>query len=165
MANLDRPCGFECKNGPLRIGKYEAGSAVYPGSLVNIASDGQVDEAAAGGLILGVAMNYAAAAGDELLVADHPDQIIIAQLAASEIDVQSDIPGCADILATAGNSTYRLSRQEVDGSTLSNSATAQLRLLRIAGRVNNAFGANVLVECAINEHQLGPAQANAGVGV
>ena len=164
MANLDKPCGFDCKNGPLRIGKYEAGSTVYPGSLVTIASDGQVDEATAGSLILGVAMNKAAV-GEELLVADHPDQIIIGQVAATEIDVQSDIPGCADILATAGSSAYNLSRQEIDGSTLSNSATAQLRLLRIAGRVNNAFGANVLVECAINEHQFGPAQANAGVGV
>lgn len=165
MANLDRPRGFECKGKPLRVNAYESGSACYPGDLVNLASDGQVDPAAAGGLILGVCLSYASGAGVEILVADHPDQLIVGQVAASEVDAQTDVGNTVDILATAGNSSYRASRQEVDGSSLSGSATAQLRILGISGRPNNALGEFVEVVCAINEHQFGPAQANAGVGV
>ncbi len=164
MANVNRPCGFELKGSPIRINKYEAGSTVYPGDLVTLASDGQVDSATAGSIVLGVAMNYALV-GEALLVADHPDQQIIGQVAASEIDAQTDLGNCADITATAGNSTYKLSRQVIDGSSQSGSATAQLRLLSIEDRVNNALGQYVRVNCAINEHQFGPAQANAGVGV
>ncbi len=164
MANSNRPCGFECKGVPLRVNKYEAGSACYPGDLINYAGDGQVDPAAAGGLILGVCMSYAAAAGDPVLVADHPDQLIIGQVAASEIDAATDFPQTADITASSPDTTYKISRQVIDGSSQSASATAQLRLLKIEDRVNNALGQYVRIECAINEHQLGPAQANAGVG-
>ena len=165
MANLDRPRGFECKGAPLRANVYESGSACYPGDLVNLAADGQVDPAVAGGLILGVCLSYASASGQKILVADHPDQLIVGQVAAAEVDVQGDVNSTCDILATAGSSTYLLSRHEVDGSTLSTSATAQLRVLALSPAVNNAFGANCEVVCAINEHQFGPAQANAGVGV
>lgn len=164
MANVDKPKGFECYGKPLRVGVYEAGSTVYPGDLVNLASDGAVDAAAAGGLILGLALSYATV-GQELLVADHPDQKIVGQCDESEIDAQTDIGNTADIVATAGNSTYKASRMEVDSSTQSSSATAQLRILGIERSPLNALGTNVVVVCAINEHQFGPAQANAGVGV
>ena len=165
MANYDHPKGFEPFGQLLRVNIYEAGSACYPGDLVTLASDGQVDPASAGSLILGVCLSYASAAGESIAVADHPAQQIVGQVAASEIDAQTDIGNCADILATAGNSTYKASRQEVDGSTQSGSATAQLRILGIENKSNNVLGEFVDVVCAINEHQFGPAQANAGVGV
>ena len=98
MANLDRPRGFECKGVPLRVNAYESGSACYPGDLVNLAADGQVDAAAAGGLILGLCLSYASAAGAQILVADHPDQLITGQVAASEVDVQGDVNSTADII-------------------------------------------------------------------
>lgn len=165
MANLDRPQGFRPHGEPLRLTKYQAGSAVYPGDLVKMASDGYVDSCSAGDLVLGVCMSYASAEGDEIVVADHPDQIIVGQVAASEINEQTDLFNTADILATAGNSTYRVSRQEVDGSTQSASATAQLRIIGIVEKSNNALGANVEVICRINEHFFGPAQANSAIGV
>lgn len=165
MANLDRPKGFEPKGDVLRENSYEAGSACYPGDLLTLASDGQVDPATAGSIILGVCMSYQATAGQPVLVADHPDQLICGQVASTQIDAQTDIGNTMDILATAGSSAYKLSRQEADASTQSSSATAQLRLLSVEPQVGNAFGDNVDCVFAINEHQFGPAQANAGVGV
>jgi hypothetical protein len=165
VANNDCPRGFACFGKVLRSSPYKAGSAVYPGDLVKMASDGYVDACSAGDLVLGVCLSYAAAEGDAISVADDPNQLIIGQVAASEIDAQGDLFNTADIVATAGNSTYKMSRQEVDGSSQSGSATAQLRILRIMPRPNNALGANVEVVCAINEHFFGAAQANSAIGV
>lgn len=153
MANPDRPSGFRCKGTPKRVNPYEAGSTCYPGDLAAIAADGQVDAAAAGGRILGVVMSYAAAAGDEVIIADHPDQLVIGQASAAELDAQTDVGNNCDILATAGNSTYKMSRHEVDSSSVG-AAAAQLTILGIERRPDNALGANVDVICRINEHQL-----------
>lgn len=159
MANLDMPRGFMCKGVPLRVNKYEAGSTVYPGSLVTMASDGQCDEVTAGVVILGLAMSYATV-GLPLLVADDPNQLIIGQCDETEIDAQTDIGNCCDIVATAGNSTYKASRQEVDSSN-QGTGTAQLMILGIVDSPNNVLGEFVDVICKINEHQL----ANTVAGV
>jgi hypothetical protein len=165
MANRDLPQGFKCHGKPLRVREYVAGSACYPGDLVNLASDGKVDPASAGALILGVCLTYASADLAKVQVADHPDQLIVGQVAASEIDAQTDVGNCADHIATSPDTTYLESRQEVNGASQSDSATAGLRILGIEPSVGNAFGEFVDVVCAINEHQFGPAIANAGVGV
>lgn len=165
MANLDRPRGFECKGVPLRVNKYQSSAACYPGDLIALGTGGQVAPAAAGALILGVCLSYASASGQDVMVADHPDQLIVGQVAGSEIDAQTDIGNTANHIANSPSTTYKMSRHEVDASGLSDSATNGLRILGIMERPNNALGANVEVICAINEHQFGPAIANAGVGV
>lgn len=158
MANLDTPRGFECKGVPLRVNKYESGSACYPGDLVTLASDGQVDPVTAGVIILGLCMSYASASGAAILVADHPQQLIIGQADETEIDAQTDVGNMCDIVATAGNSTYKTSRQEVDSSTIG-TGSAQVQILGIEDKPNNALGGFVDVICRINEHQFGDAVA------
>lgn len=165
MANNNRPRGFACYGQILRQSPYKAGAVVYPGDLVKLVSDGYVDAATAGDLILGVSMSYAAAEGDPILVADHPDQQIVGQVTAAEIDAQTDIFNTADITATTGSTAYKTSRQAIDGSSQSGSATAQLRILRVLPSPNNALGADVDVVCQINEHFFTAAQANSPVGV
>lgn len=165
MANLDRPQGFRPYGTVIRSTPYTSGAAIYPGDLVKASGDGYIDPCSAGDLILGVALGYASAAGETVQVADSPDQLIVGQVAASEIDADADIFNTADIVATAGDSTYKLSRQEVDGSSQSASATAQLRILRALPQVGNALGQYVDVICAINEHQFGAAQDETGVGL
>lgn len=160
MANLDRPKGFECKGEPLRINKYTAGSACYPGDLVALASDGKVDPVSAGGEILGLCMSYASADGQSVSVADHPDQLLFGQASGSEIDAQTDVGQMYDIVATAGNSTYKTSRQEINSAS-GQDASAQLQLIGIDERSNNALGANVVAIVRINEHQYG--DSNAGI--
>jgi hypothetical protein len=162
MANPDLPKGFELWGNAVRINEYESGSACYPGDLVNLASDGQVDPASTGGIILGVCLSYASAAGVKIMVADHPDQLVACQADETEIDVQTDIGNMCDHVATAGNSTYKTSRHELDSSTVGTSA-AGLQILRIEPVSGNALGTNVKVVCRINEHALGQGAGIAGV--
>lgn len=163
MPNLDLPKGFECWGKCLRVGEYESGSACYPGDLVNLAADGQVDPAAAAGIILGVCLSYASAAGQKILVADHPDQLVVANASAADIDAQGDVASQCDHLATAGSSTYKTSRHEIDSASISTSSTLGLTILRIEPGVNNALGANVKVVCSINEHRLAHGTGQAAI--
>lgn len=162
MANLDTPKGFEVYGECKRIGIYQSGSACYPGDLLNLASDGQVDPAAAGGIILGVCLSYASGAGEDVQVADHPDQLIVGQCDGSDVDAQTDIGNMCDHLATAGSSSYKASRHEIDSSTIAATA-AGLQILRVEPVVGNALGAQVKVVCRINEHALAHATGQAGV--
>jgi hypothetical protein len=151
MANFDRPKGFAPYGAPLRQSLYQAGSTVYPGDFVRLASDGQMDSATAGQTLVGVAMNYATV-GQDLMVCDDPDQRYVAQGDESEIDAQTDVGQVCDIVATAGNSTYKISRQEIDSSDL-NSTSGQLLVLGLVAAPSNAGGANCLAIVKINEHQ------------
>jgi len=153
LANLDRPSGFQPIGVNRRSRPYTAGGTVYPGDAVALNSSGLVVAAAAGGVILGVAANYAVSTG-EVSVYDDPQQLFAVQASADEVNAQTDIGQMYDILATAGDSTYRASRMELDSSTGTSSA-AQLQLLGIERRVNNALGANVMCIVRINEHAHG----------
>jgi hypothetical protein len=165
MANANRPRGFEPKGKILRVNEYMSSAACYKGDLLTLQTSGKVAPATAGSLVVGVCLSYVSATDLKVSVADHPDQLIIGQVAASEIDAQTDLFNTADITATAGDTTYGESRQVIDGASQSASGTAQLRLLQVEGRPNNALGQYVAVICSINEHAYGPAQANAGIGV
>jgi hypothetical protein len=162
MANSDYPKGFA----PFGVIKkqivLESGSAIYPGDFVRLASDGQVDPAAAGETILGLALNYCSASGQEVLVSCDPDQLYVGQADETEIDAQTDIGNVCDIVATAGNSTYKTSRQEVDSSDV-NTTSGQLLLLGYERRVDNALGGFCDVIVKINEHQGMGKDAFAGI--
>lgn len=164
MPNSDRPRGFAPYGKLLRATPYEAGSACYPGDLIMAASDGQVDPATAGAAsgVLGVALSYAAAAGDEVIVADHPDQLFVVQADETEVSAQSDIFNCFDHVATAGDTTYKTSRHELDSSDTSAANAATLQLLKIERRPDNALGEFVDCVVRIYEHQLGTVGGLAG---
>lgn len=154
MANNDQPNGFAPYGRLLRATEWEAGAAVYPGDLVKLSSDGQIDACSAGDSAIGVCLSYASAQGTKVLVADHPDQLFVVQASASDIDTQTDIGNNFDILATAANTVYKVSRQELASSTAVTTISAQLQLVNIEPMANNAFGANVKCIVRINEHQL-----------
>lgn len=152
MANRDKPCGARPAGRVRSAQIYEAGSTVYPGDFVRLADDGQVDAAAAGTTLLGVALGYATS-GQKVLVSDHPEQRYVVQADEAEVDAQTDIGNNCDHVATAGNTTYKVSRHELDSSTIAASA-AGLTILDVEQRPDNALGANVDVIVRINEHQL-----------
>lgn len=154
MANADRPSGFAPHGEPLRVNSYVSGGAVYPGDAVTQDATGRMAAATAGQVLQGVAVSYASAAGADILVADHPDQQFIAQADGNDIDAQTDIGQNVDLLATAGNATYKLSRQELDSSTIASDSTLQFRILGIEPAVDNAFGEFAKVVVRINKHQL-----------
>jgi len=161
MASLDRPKGFEPYGVVRHIGIYESGAEIFRGDAVALASDGQVDPAAAGNgtRILGVAAEYVAASGTDLRVYDHVDQEFVVQADETELDLQTDIGSTANILATAGNSQFEHSRMELDSSDLGTTTDAQLRVMRIEKNVNNVLGAQAEAVVRINVHELANSQA------
>lgn len=164
MANTDTPIGM-VPYGNVRLTRVaEAGSAIYPGDPITVADDGQIDiTTATTGTIDGVALTYASAAGQKVLVSCHPEQIYEIQGDETEITAQTIIGYVADIVATAGNSTYKVSRVELDSSSAAATGNLQLVILGLSQGVNNAFGTNAKVLVRINNHQAFGKDAFAGI--
>lgn len=160
MANKDMPTGLKPHEQCIRARKYVAGSTVYPGDPVALAADGQVDLSVTAPL-LGVALNYATV-GQDLMVADHPDQIFVAQATASI--AASDVGQNASLSLGTASTLYKMSRAEVDQSTLNTTATLAVKILGIGEAVDNTAGsADVDVLIKINNHSLGSHTGTAGV--
>ena len=166
MANKDQPRGLR-PHGPLiRVREYTAGALCAIGAPVAMQADGKVDPSA-GDPLLGVAISYASADAQKVLVADHPDQEFIIQADDASIDAQTDIGGNFDLVnATSAHGTYtKLSIAELDGDTSDAHTAADnpLKLVRIEERSDNALGTNVDCVVIINNHQLGKGAASAAV--
>lgn len=154
MANADRPSGFKPYGAIKQVAVFESGSAIIPGEFVALASDGQVDAVAAGADILGLALDYASAAGTKVRVSIDPNQLYVGQADETELDAQTDIGNLCDIVATAENSTYLAARHEIDSSTVGTGSGGQLVILGLEVRPDNAFGAQADIIVKINENQL-----------
>lgn len=163
MANRDEPQGFRPKGEPLRLNKYVAAGVIYPGDAVSQESGGRVVAASASSALFGVAASYASAADQSVEIWDDPEQLYVVQADEADIDAQTDMGLNYDLLATAGDATYRVSRMELDSSTGGTSATLPLKLLGIDERPNNALGAQVDCIVKINNHQLAGGTGTAGV--
>ena len=158
MANPDRPNGFRAGRPMGGVSVYQGASdasAMYQGDFVIMEATGEVDVAVAGSTALvGVADSYLAAAGDtDIKVIDDVDQVFIGQDDASGTPTQSDIGNNADILATAGSSALKQSRQEIDISSV-NTTTQQLRLRQFMESPEYSIGVNSLWKVVMNEHYL-----------
>lgn len=157
MANADRPAGFRPFGKILRANVYQSGSACYPGDMVVLASDGQVDPAgSAGAQPLGVCLSYASAAGEDVLVCDDPMQLYIVQADETEASAQAIVGCAADMVVTSGNTTYKTSRMELDSSDAAQSG-GPLIIVGYERRPDNAWGTNVDLIVRINDRQLNDA--------
>lgn len=155
MANSNKPQGFRPVGRVLRCRPYTAGAAIYPGDAVKVSSDGKVDPASASDALLGVAASYASADGVEVLVYDHPDQEFVVQADDGTTLAQADVGLNFNIVATAGNSTYKRSRMELDSSSgVTTPSTLPLRLLGYSREQGNTAGEFAECIVVINEHQL-----------
>lgn len=171
MANTSRPQGFRPFREILRVTPYKAAGAIYPGDPVkfdggaNNTTDlmGRVAVAAATNALCGVAMSYASAAGQEVLVADHPEQLFMAEGDDAEVDTNLDIGLNHDFVAATADSTYKRSRAVLDTSTQATTATLPFKLLGIWRGIDNAYGADVKCIVVINNHQLKGGTGTAGV--
>jgi hypothetical protein len=163
MANLDQPQGFRPKGMQARANVYVSAGVIYPGDCVSQEAGGRVAASAATSAICGVAIGYASAAGEDILVCDDPNQLFVCQADEADIDAQTDIGLNYDLLATAGSSAYRVSRMELDSSTGATTATLPLKLMGIEKRPDNALGAQVDCIVKINNHQLSASTGTAGV--
>jgi hypothetical protein len=149
MANKDAPHGLNAvrmmNGGKIPMHKYTvaATTAVYQGDVVTLRATGLIAtlKTAAGATnIVGVASNYAAASGD-VWVYDDPYTIF---------EVQSDgatDPGATtagaflgeniDLVVTAGNTTTKISKHELDYSALTTATADPLRIIGYYESVDN----------------------------
>jgi len=153
MANLDRPRGIW----PFGLIKQQivmvAGSAIMPGEVVGLANDGMLDAAAATADGFGVALGYASASGDKILISVDGDQIYVGQADETEIDAQTDVGNLCDLEATAESTVYNASRHEIDSSSVGTSGGLFV-ILGIEARPDNALGGFVDCKVKINENQI-----------
>lgn len=158
MANANRAHGFQPYETIMRESPYVAGGTVYPGDLVRMNSSGLVVAASADtNPNLGVAAGYATS-GNEVKVWDHPEQKYVCQAddGGSVSIAQTNAGLNYQVVATAGNTDYKQSRQELDASTAASDSNLPLRMLAIQAAVNNAAGINAKVIVSLNNHQLRP---------
>lgn len=163
MANADRPNGAMPKGVVYRINKYTANEAIYPGDFVNLDADGKVQPADASEALLGVAISYCSADGEVCMVADDPQQLYVIQSDSADIDAIADFNLNYNIVATAGNSTFKQSRMELDGDSGATTATLPLKLLEIDRRPDNALGSSVDCIVKINNHEMAGGTGTVGV--
>ena len=153
MANTDNPNGASPASRVLRMTLYpkSTAAAIYKGDFVTIPAAGKVAAVTAGlAEVLGVSVGHALAGDTEILVYDDPDQTFYIQddgtggtLAAADVGLN------ADIVATAGNTTFLKSQMELDTSS-KQTTTQQLRLL--GKHPSDSWAKQVRCLVVINEH-------------
>lgn len=179
MANTDTPQGFspvaklDGSNIPEKFFTVTAvGSNLFVGDLVSKQAAGDVDVATAGqaNLVLGCVTAIYDSNGNPI---GHPNSLISTKYLASGdsgivkvalalpdalFKVQSsgdtaaaDVFNTADHLATAGDTTTARSRHELDQSSQSSAATAQLLIIDKVDDPSNAWGTNVNLLVIFNE--------------
>lgn len=158
-------------------------TATFVGDFVKLAGSCAADgtptiaQAAAGDALLGVVVGFrpdptnltlsyrAASTNRYALVADSPDIIFeIQEDSAGAALVAADVGANGDIVVGTGSTTTGASAMQLDSSDVhtnaSGTGSAQLRVLRLVKRDDNAIGDYAKWEVLINEHQL---KSTAGV--
>ena len=182
MANANTPNGFVPKRhltgGVIRANEYliANGKAAnfFSGDIVDLGSDGYLDTFANNEKAIGVfyGVEYVdESTGDVKFVKKwtsgttvkantdvkayvYDDPMITYTIQAGNGSIaQANIGETANVLLTAGNSTYSYSQQELDNDTLA-ATSLVLRVLRKVDEPNNDFGENAKVEVVINQHRL-----------
>lgn len=153
MANLNQPKGFEPKGTAKRVNPYVAGTELFPGDMLMWGSSGTEGQliASAGGAaekLVGVALSYASAQAATVIVSDDPEQLYVVQADSTSVDNANDVSKYCEVKATAGNATFKQSRQEID--TVAATDTKPLQIVEIDTRVGNAVGDSCKVVVKIN---------------
>lgn len=162
MANRDEVRGAQPYGPLLRIQPYTASGTVNEGDPVKFVSDGTVVIATAGDACVGICLSYGVAT-DTVLVADHPDQLFVAQSDSADIDAATDMNLNYNFTFASPNTTYRRSGVEIDGDTGATNSNKQAKVLRLMPRADNALGANAVCIFKLNNHQLAGGTGTLGV--
>ena len=160
MANVDNPKGFwptrHLKGGEIRTNRYvlTASQTVYPGDVLKAVTAGSVEIATAGigSTAIGIAAEYkvAPATGTTYIqVWDDPDIVFKVQSQTGDTPAITEMFTSGDHLATTGDSTIKMSRQElkIDGN-------AQFFIIGLVPDENNAWGEHADLEVIFAEHAL-----------
>lgn len=162
MANVDRPRGFwpirHLTGGDIRMSEYTltTGATVYKGQLLKIVAGGTVELGAAdiGTAAIGVAAEYvndSGSAGSKTVkVYDDPNIVFGVQSDTGTATTAADIGATANHVAGAGSATTLQSTNELDSSDIGTGA--QLKIIGLVDRIDNAWGEHSDLEVIFNEH-------------
>lgn len=147
QAAVDRPFGFRPYGRVLRVSPYRKGSdasAIYPGDVVVLSTDGQVDPAttAAPVNIVGVAAEYSAAstAKNDFLVYDHPEQLFYVQDDGDTTNMaETNVGNNVNLITTTGDTSTLQSLQEIDASSAATTATLAMKVHQLHPVENYSF--------------------------
>ena len=182
MANADQPNGFVPKRhltgGVIRANEYliENGHSTnfFSGDIVDLGSDGYLDAFANSDKAIGVfygveyvdestgdvkflkkwTANTTVKANTSVKAYVYDDPMITFTVQAGNGSIaQANVGETANVLLTAGNSTYGYSQHELDNATLGTGSLV-LRVLRKVDEPDNAWAENAKVEVTINQHRL-----------
>lgn len=162
MANLNFANGFTPVGGSNRSRQYNispTNSQIGEGDLLERRTDGYVHPAQVSTITpIGIAAeNKAANSGGKITVYDSDDILLEAQADDANIAAQTDFDLNYNIIASAPNSLTGRSTMQIDASTKAATATLPIKILRVVEIITkerNSLGANVRVECMINNHVL-----------
>ncbi len=154
MANANNPCGFKPYGEILRVGRYTCGTnPVYPGDACVINSSGLIDSAVeASASLCGVALNYATT-GQDILIADDPDQKFTAKTDGTSLSAQTVVGNTIGLEPGSPSTAYKDSRMALDDELL-NTTALTFQILSLGPTIGNAFGDYASVIVRINQHQL-----------
>lgn len=154
MANINNPRGFSPVNPILRMRYYTKGTAtaMYPGDIVSLATDGKVYLRASGNTTLaGVVVGYKTATDTSVLLYDHPDQqYYIRDDGVSGTLSQASIGNGFNIVMTTGNATFLKSAQALDTNTGSGTTSATLQVKLLGFHPDDTVGKYVRCRVRIN---------------
>lgn len=162
MSNLNFPHGFVPVDDDCQMHYYPVAptnTQIGENDLVERRADGYIWPAQVSSTtIIGVAAhNVKANTGGFLAVYDDFDTVFEAQSNDATIDAQTDFDLNYDIVASAPDAITGRSTMQINGASQAATATLPIKILRVPTKVTkngNALGANVLVECIINNHLL-----------
>lgn len=174
MPNVDNPHGLISLGRTLAGGlptiesftKAAAfGTALFIGDAVARAADGTINTTITPGTTLysGVNLNHGAVSTlTDHLVVTSPDALFECQDNSDTNGFDAADMGLnVNIELNAGSAATQLSGHELDESTINTTATLDMKLIRLYGNPNNAYGSNGRFEVMFNKHRM----ANATVGV
>lgn len=189
MANADRPSGMRpvstLSGGPWQghVRAYPVdssnGTAIFRGDPIKLEDDGNVAPATAGDLLLGVCVGVKvdrataatehpgylpASTAGTVLVCVGPDVIYeIQEDSVGGAMVATNVGSNGDIAVTAGSTTTGNSKVELDSSDViakdASAASAQLLVLGLVDRPDNAIGTEAKWLVRINESVFLPGSA------
>jgi hypothetical protein len=159
MANTDLANGFHPWGYIYPVSTHSkdatGSTPIYPGDLVKLESDGNMEIAAAGNRLLGASRDFltGSLAGDTFIY-DHPDQKFVGQDdGTGATSAQTHVGNQADHVAGTGSLVTFISAHEVDISSAT-TVTAGLKLLDIMKRPDVEVTTFTKWICRINEHEL-----------
>lgn len=157
MANTDRPHGFVGFGAHLRLNPYTQDSsdstAIFIGDIVDAEVDGNVSPAAAGSnAILGASVSFSAASTEstQVLLLDHPSQLLEAQDDGSETVAQLELFQAANHIAGAGSTTTNLSAHEIALDNAGTTTGGFVLLAFVQREDNDNTAANCDWVCQLN---------------